>query len=709
MKRKSTSRIFLVLFVLLIPLLFSAIATAQTEGISVKIKDPDTGDPMQGIYVGAVKVSEITESDFTLMETSDDPKESAERLFWRMVEKGIESDILQTGKDGVCLFDAENEAYLIYCPKDQEIRFSPFVVTLSANNASVLSSPKTERPPRPQDNISVRVTKLWDDGMNKDGMRPKAVTVSLLKDGVPYKKAVLSEANLWKHTFTGLSKRYSYSVLEEEVENYTPAYSGNSSIGYTIINKYTKEPAPKDPETRYADITVRKIWNDEDNKDGARPESITVQLITGTEIISTASLRQESGWTYTFTKLDKNKAYTVKEIMPSGYSAEYLGDATSGFVITNTKDERTDPGIIPDPSYPDDPVKTDVFVKVEWIDDNNSYGKRPENVTVHLISDGSICQTGIIDPLAEWEHTFGNVDINKAYTVLEETVEGYTTTYSGNARDGFLITNIYSETTVPGTSPDPSFPDDPNVTPPVDPTKPIEPQIPQTGHKTAILYILMTVGAFAVITGLVLSLKGIKARLLVILGFVPVIISTAMFISYDKEDITAGQNASLLLNNVRATIPPPSLANDIVINESSSGELPSEEHLGYSVSGVIEIPSIGAELPVQADWSYPLLKISPCRYSGSVEEGNLIILGHNYKRHFGDLKNCNVGDSVAFTDINGRVHNYTVSSLSVLDAKALDELTTTDSELTIFTCTDNGEKRYVLRCEAEMPINDKIE
>lgn len=58
--------------------------------------------------------------------------------------------------------------------------------------------------------------------------------------------------------------------------------------------------------------------------------------------------------------------------------------------------------------------------------------------------------------------------------------------------------------------------------------------------------------------------------------------------------------------------------------------------------GWLSIPSLELELPVQAEWSYPALKTSPCRYAGTPEAG-LVIAAHNYEQHFARLNLLTAG------------------------------------------------------------------
>lgn len=122
---------------------------------------------------------------------------------------------------------------------------------------------------------------------------------------------------------------------------------------------------------------------------------------------------------------------------------------------------------------------------------------------------------------------------------------------------------------------------------------------------------------------------------------------------------------------------------------------------GHSYIGVLEIPALGRTLPVMADWDYPSLRIAPCRYEGSLADGDLIIAAHNYESHFGRLATLREGDRVLFTDVSGNVTRYAVSSLESLDGYDVDGMRAGEWDLTLYTCTVGGARRVTARCVAE--------
>ena len=119
---------------------------------------------------------------------------------------------------------------------------------------------------------------------------------------------------------------------------------------------------------------------------------------------------------------------------------------------------------------------------------------------------------------------------------------------------------------------------------------------------------------------------------------------------------------------------------------------------GRPYIGVLSIPLLGLELPVIQEWNYPDLRIAPCRYVGSVYTGDLVIAAHNYIAHFGNLKHLQPGAPITFTDMEGNKFHYEVAVLETLEPTAVDEMTSGEWDLSLFTCTIGGKMRVTVRC-----------
>ena len=190
----------------------------------------------------------------------------------------------------------------------------------------------------------ISVSKQWNDANNVDGKRPESVVVELYRDGeyVGYQTVKADDGN-WTTTFENLpkadldGKEYVYTVKERGVEGYSAAVTGNAADGFIVTN------------TRSTSVSVSKKWNDNNNVDGKRPSSVTVDLFCDGKKVDSASIEaDENGdWSYVFEDLAKfdstdghELVYTVQENeVPNGYTSSIEGDVASGFVILNTKQE----------------------------------------------------------------------------------------------------------------------------------------------------------------------------------------------------------------------------------------------------------------------------------------------------------------------------------------------------------------------------------
>ena len=279
---------------------------------------------------------------------------------------------------------------------------------------------------------SATITKLWADADNQDGIRPDSITVTLLADGKETgTTATLTAANNWTETITGLpekanGKTIEYTWAEKDIpDGYELTDNSTDGTVTTLTNTHT---------TEVTSISGTKTWNDAEDQDGKRPESITVRLLAnGIEKDSQTVKADEAGsWTYKFTDLPKYEAgeeivYTVTEDAVPDYTTEI-----SGYDITN--------------SYA--PGKTSVTVTKAWVDNNNCDNHRPDAIKVQLKADGVNSGEEItLNAENNWTYTWSDLDQKKAGKDIAYTVEetgkaaGYISTVTGNAEEGFIITN----------------------------------------------------------------------------------------------------------------------------------------------------------------------------------------------------------------------------------------------------------------------------
>ena len=197
--------------------------------------------------------------------------------------------------------------------------------------------------------------------------------------------------------------------------------------------------------------------------------------------------------------------------------------------------------------------------------------------------------------------------------------------------------------------------------------------------------------------------KGGRSRLLIICGILLLAAALLLTVYNLWSEQRAEARATQALQELETQLEQREAPSRPLYELYPNMEMPVLLADGKSYIGVLDIPALGLSLPVISQWSYPDLKLAPCRYTGSAYSGNLILAGHNYPSHFGGLKNLRSGDTICFTDADGNQFFYQVAELEVLDGTAVEEMTAGDWQLTLFTCTYGGQSRVAVRCVSVMP------
>lgn len=136
-----------------------------------------------------------------------------------------------------------------------------------------------------------------------------------------------------------------------------------------------------------------------------------------------------------------------------------------------------------------------------------------------------------------------------------------------------------------------------------------------------------------------------------------------------------------------------------IFAEPTDPKMKEVEVDGYLCVGYVSIPRLELNLPVQASCTDENLKVSPCLYSGTTMEDDLVLAGHNYRRHFGPIRRLKSGDDVVFVDMEGNVIHYQVTAVDAVPPTAVEEVTSGQFDLALVTCTYGGETRLVVYCD----------
>ena len=195
--------------------------------------------------------------------------------------------------------------------------------------------------------------------------------------------------------------------------------------------------------------------------------------------------------------------------------------------------------------------------------------------------------------------------------------------------------------------------------------------------------------------------KGISQKLSTLffaVGFALILCAGGLLLQNLKESNEAAESVQTIFIDLQIEAPQDEgIVPDYLIDETR--DMPEQEIDGYAYIGKLSIPTLDLELPVMTDWSYPQLKIAPCRYQGSAYTDDMIVCAHNYQSHFGKLDNLVYGDEIQFTDMDGNHFSYSVIEKEYLEKADVEKLKNGDWDLTLFTCTPGGRTRVTIRCE----------
>lgn len=231
-----------------------------------------------------------------------------------------------------------------------------------------------------------------------------------------------------KYTLDNLAPG-SYTVVERNAETLVECFNlrsdsitgmhltvtANGTATATLYNHYTPAPTPL-PDEEFIDIPVTKTWNDSNDKDGNRPESITARLYADGVEVDSHVLTAAEGWRYTFTNKPRYKedfkteiVYTVNEDDVAMYAKDI-----KGYNIVN--DYR--------------PKVTSASVSKVWDDNGDKQRIRPSSIGMTLSDGQKTVTTVILSEANGWSATVNNLPTivngkEAVYTWTEQSVLGY--------------------------------------------------------------------------------------------------------------------------------------------------------------------------------------------------------------------------------------------------------------------------------------------
>lgn len=291
---------------------------------------------------------------------------------------------------------------------------------------------------------TLSIAKEWRDKDNQDGFRPSEIQVALLANGIRTGEPVILSGPNWSWTWEKLPVYLNGEAIEYTIEEmwnsaeYSEPEISELAVdgwltGWKLINTHV-------PQTR--ELRVLKVWNDGDNQDGLRPESVEVWLLAdGNQTGPAILLSEGNGWQYTWSELPVYKAgksivYTVNEKNPAGYVLQetraVLQDSwLTGWELVNTHE----------------PATTERIIRKIWVDDENRDGLRPAEITVTLDADGVSIADYVLNAENNWSVEITGLPLNRPgshgqaiiYTLSEPVITGYLSETRSNDQELVLV------------------------------------------------------------------------------------------------------------------------------------------------------------------------------------------------------------------------------------------------------------------------------
>lgn len=280
----------------------------------------------------------------------------------------------------------------------------------------------------------LHVKKQWDDGNNRDGVRPSSIRMHLVANGKRTNRSVvLNEGNEWTARFDNLEYigtdgfPISYSVDEDVPSKYTfskgIAELVSDGLSYKVSNFHEPEK-----------ITIKgvKSWRGDDPT--KRPKSVQLTLYGNEEKVKTIQVTDDMNWNYTFENVYKNEKgrpinYSVKEEYVDDYRSHVTGHNIENEYypygdITLTKRVKNATSVVANKQF-----EFTLLVKKDNGDpDSDSYkyettdGRR-----------GSISNGGKITLRADQSVTVKDIHSKYSYEWIEKIEDGFEST-SENAK-----------------------------------------------------------------------------------------------------------------------------------------------------------------------------------------------------------------------------------------------------------------------------------
>ena len=193
---------------------------------------------------------------------------------------------------------------------------------------------------------TLKIMKSWTGDKKKD--RPKEITLQMFVGEHYVEDITLKEKENWTAEIADFPDPD--TLIDNKTGKLLPINFKEKDSGKYVLSVVSRETDFQNSIYKIqldnsinTSVKVTKKWIDNENKQGLRPDNITVALLAnGKDTGKTIVLSEKTNWKGEFEKLpmyenDEIVKYEVKEISKiKGYTSKIEGNASDGYIITNT-------------------------------------------------------------------------------------------------------------------------------------------------------------------------------------------------------------------------------------------------------------------------------------------------------------------------------------------------------------------------------------
>ena len=193
-----------------------------------------------------------------------------------------------------------------------------------------------------------------------------------------------------------------------------------------------------------------------------------------------------------------------------------------------------------------------------------------------------------------------------------------------------------------------------------------------------------------------MSMKRGKTSLGLILAGAVLILTAVVILLING--VSARQNArdaGQILEKAQVLMP---RAIDRVPEERGNNTMASMEIDGINIVGVLSFPGYGQTLPLAGQWDTGLLSTMPCRFTGSIYDGSLIIGAGDGDTQLSFASWMEVEDEIVLTDMEGGRYTYKVAAIHHAKHATLQKLQEGDYPLTVYVKNSETSEYLLIRC-----------